>query len=223
MIKVINLNKVYYKNNKKIIALDNVNLSFEKGKVYGIKGESGSGKTTLLQLIGLLDNPTSGSIIIDNKIINSDSTNNNLSKIRGEKIGFIFQKFYLNNDLSILENVMLPMFVNNSLSKSEIRDKAFKLLKAIGLEERIDHFPSELSGGEQQRVAIARALSNNPNIILADEPTGNLDEKNEKMILSILKELSEKGCCVIIATHSNEIKKYADEIINLNLGKVNKK
>ena len=135
-------------------------------------------------------------------------------------IGFVFQDFYLDEHLKAYENVMLPMLINKEIKKEERKEKACKLLIDLGLRDRINHFPKEMSGGEQQRVAIARSLANDPKIILADEPTGNLDEENEKLVFETLKDLSKKGKCVIVVTHSEEIKKYADKILTINKGKL---
>lgn len=182
-------------------------------------GHSGSGKSTLIRIIGLMDNYDSGIYTlnkIDVKKLNDIEKSNN----RMKEIGFIFQDFYLDKNMSALDNVILPMLINKNIKKDERKQKATNLLKKVGLSERANHFPKELSGGEQQRVCIARALANDPNIILADEPTGNLDEKNEQIIFEQLKELSKEGKCIIVVSHSNEVKKYADEIINLKSGEI---
>lgn len=210
-----NLSKLYKKKKSNLEILNNINFKFETGKFYAIMGESGAGKSTLIQILGLLCNYNSGELYINNK--NTETMNSKeKALIRNQKIGFIFQSFYLNPLLKAFENVMLPLGVNCKLSQIEKKNKAIGVLKEIGLEERINHFPFELSGGEQQRVAIARALINNPSIILADEPTGSLDPKNSKIIFDILKDLSKQGKCIIVVSHSDDIKKYADEVLYIN-------
>lgn len=220
-IELKNASKNYKKDNTVIKAMDKITFKFESGKMYGIIGPSGSGKTTLLQCIGLIDKLTSGDLIIDNSIINK-CNDDEVTDIRKYKIGFVFQMFYLMSNLSALENVMLPLFLNNKLSMKEKRKKAKKVLEMVGLEERLDHYPSELSGGECQRVAIARALVNNPKILLVDEATANLDEHNALLILNILKDLAKKGKCVIAVSHSNDIYKFADTVLIMKKGILNK-
>lgn len=211
---MINLNNVSKKYGKKKndCALKNFNYVFEDGKMYAIMGPSGSGKSTLLHLIGQLDNPSNGKIKYDIENCNKKHFKTN--------IGFIFQSFYLNKDLNVYENLLVPSLITKGKSTKEIDEKIYQLLNKLDISDKIKYFPSELSGGEQQRVAIARALINNPKIILADEPTGNLDIENEKMIFSILKELSMHGCCVIVATHSENIMNYTNNIIRLDKGKI---
>lgn len=217
ILKINNCSKTYKTKTKNIEVLKNINAKFNKNKFYLIIGHSGSGKTTLINILGLLDKFDSGKYTLyGNDILNLNDTQ--ISDLRMNKIGFIFQNFCLNPNLTALENVMVPMLINKKIIPKNRKDKAMELLKSVKLEKRITHFPKELSGGEQQRVAIARALANDPNIILADEPTGNLDEENEKIILSMLKELSQKGKCVIVVSHSLEAKKYADKIYKLNNG-----
>lgn len=217
ILKINNCSKTYKTKTKNIEVLKNINAKFNKNKFYLIIGHSGSGKTTLINILGLLDKFDGGKYTLyGNDILNLNDTQ--ISDLRMNKIGFIFQNFCLNPNLTALENVMVPMLINKKIIPKNRKDKAMELLKSVKLEKRITHFPKELSGGEQQRVAIARALANDPNIILADEPTGNLDEENEKIILSMLKELSQKGKCVIVVSHSLEAKKYADKIYKLNNG-----
>ncbi|MDD4407328.1 MAG: ABC transporter ATP-binding protein [Bacilli bacterium] len=213
------LEKIYYTSTEKVIALTKFSYKFEKGKFYAIMGHSGSGKSTLIKILGLMDNLTSGKYLINEKYVNS-LNDDQLSAIRMNNIGFVFQDYYLDKNLCAAENVILPMLINPSINKSERKIRACELLKTLGLNDRLMYFPKELSGGEQQRVCIARALANNPDYILADEPTGNLDEDNEIKILKILKKLSENGKCVIVVSHSNEIIKYADEVLNLKDGKL---
>lgn len=214
-----NVCKVYKTKNDEVKALDNVSYEFKPGKMYAIMGHSGSGKSTLISIIGLIETYTSGKITIDQKDI-SELKDDELSNLRMKHIGFVFQDFYLDEHLKAYENVMLPMLINKEIKKEERKEKACKLLIDLGLRDRINHFPKEMSGGEQQRVAIARSLANDPKIILADEPTGNLDEENEKLVFETLKDLSKKGKCVIVVTHSEEIKKYADKILTINKGKL---
>lgn len=213
MVELKNINMTFKKNKKEIEVLKNINYKFESGKTYVIIGPSGSGKSTLTKIIGLLLKPTSGDVLIDNEYVNYAKKNSDeRSLIRNKKIGFIFQSFYLNPYMKAIENVLLPCYLS---SEKEKEKRAYELLKKMNLEGREEHFPKELSGGESQRVAVARALINNPNIILADEPTGSLDSENEINILNILKDLSKEGKCVIIVTHSKVVEKYADVILKI--------
>ena len=222
ILKCDNLSKSYTKKNKQLNILNNISFAFETGKFYAIMGESGSGKSTLIQILGLLCNFDSGNLYIDNN--NTEKLKDKeKALIRNKKIGFVFQSFYLNPLLKAFENVMLPLGVNCKLSDKEKKNKALDVLKQVGLDERTNHFPFELSGGEQQRVAIARALVNDPCIILADEPTGSLDPKNSKIIFDILKDLAKQGKCIIVVSHSDDIKKYADEILYINNHSLTKK
>lgn len=214
-----NVCKVYKTKNDEVKALDNVSYEFKPGKLYAIMGHSGSGKSTLISILGLIETLTSGRITINNKDI-SKLKDDELANLRMKYIGFVFQDFYLDEHLKAYENVLLPMLINKEIKKADRKEKALKLLTDLGLNERINHYPKELSGGEQQRVAIARSLANDPEIILADEPTGNLDEENEKLVFETLKSLAKKGKCVIVVTHSEEIKKYADEILKITKGKL---
>ena len=214
-----NVCKVYKKKNDEFKALDNVTYEFKSGKLYAIMGHSGSGKSTLISILGLIETLTSGRITINNKDI-SKLKDDELANLRMKYIGFVFQDFYLDEHLKAYENVLLPMLINKEIKKADRKEKALKLLTDLGLNERINHYPKELSGGEQQRVAIARSLANDPEIILADEPTGNLDEENEKLVFETLNDLAKKGKCVIVVTHSEEIKKYADEILKITKGKL---
>ena len=212
--KVENITKIYRTKTSEIKALDNISYEFIPGKMYAIMGHSGSGKSTLISILGLIDTYTSGKISIENKDV-SKLKENELADLRMKHIGFVFQDFYLDEHLKAYENIILPMLINKEIKKENRKEKALKLLKELGLEERINHYP-----GECQRVAIARSLANDPQIILADEPTGNLDEENEKLVFSILKDLSKQGKCVIVVTHSEEIKNYADEILTISKGKL---
>lgn len=209
--------KQYKIKNKKITVLKDVSYVFEYGVFYAIMGVSGSGKSTLIQILGCLDTLTSGSLIINSK--NTEFMKEKEKNIlRNKKIGFVFQSFYLNNNLTTLENVLLPSYINKEITYDNAKERAINLLTKFGLSDRITHYPNELSGGEQQRVAIARALINNPDIILADEPTGSLDEENEKYIFNVLKELSKEGKCVIVVSHNPVIKEYSDKVLSIKKG-----
>ena len=211
--------KEFSLKNEKIIAMDNVNLEIDTGKLYVIMGHSGSGKSTLIQILGLLDNLTHGQLYINGQDL-SNISEDEKADIRQKEIGFVFQSFYLNPKLTAIENVMLPMYINKDIESSNRRRKALKLLTNFGLENRINHYPKELSGGEQQRVAIARALANDPSFILADEPTGNLDVNNEEIVYNTLRELANSGKAVLVVSHNESIKKYADKVLYMNLGKL---
>ena len=218
-LKLENICKVYNSKTEKVIALNQINYQFEVGKFYAIMGHSGSGKSTLISILGLIDRPSSGKYYLNGEnVFKLDDYK--LSKLRNKEIGFIFQNFYLDEHLKAYENVMIPMIINENIPKDERKNRAITLLKKLNLEKRINHFPKEMSGGEQQRVAIARALANEPNIILADEPTGNLDKKNELMVFEELKNLSLAGKLVIVVSHSDEIKNYADIILELKDGEL---
>lgn len=218
-IKINNLQKTYHTKNKEINVLKNLNATFYSGQLYAIMGHSGNGKSTLIHILGLIDQFDNGEYKIFNREI-KDLNDKELSNIRLKNIGFIFQDFNLMPTLKAFENVMVPMLINKEIDIKQRKNRAIELLNHVGLKERFNHFPKELSGGEQQRVAIARSLANNPNIILADEPTGNLDEKNETIIFELLKKLSENGKCVIVVSHSNKIREYADKTYLLNNGKL---
>lgn len=197
---------------QQVKALNLVTYKFEVGKFYAIMGESGSGKSTLINILGLMDKATKGSVFLDGVDIRKCS-DDELCKLRNEKIGFVFQNFYLNNKLTALENVLLPMYINGNVDLNKAKD----LLKTFNVLDRESHYPYELSGGEQQRVSLARALVNNPKYILADEPTGNLDSKNEDEVFNYLKDIS-KDKCVIVVSHNEKIKNYADKVIYLEKG-----
>lgn len=220
VLEIKDLIKDYYHKEKKIEVLKSLSYNFEKGKFYGIMGHSGSGKTTLFNIIGTIDKEYNGNILVNSKNI-SNLNDEDMASLRNLEIGFVFQDFFLDEGLTALENVMVPMIINENIPKEEREVIAKKLLKEVGMEDREKHFPKELSGGEKQRVAIARALSNNPNILLCDEPTGNLDEETENKIFILLKNLSKSGKCVIVVSHSNEVKSYADVMLYLKDGKLN--
>ena len=216
-IKITNLSKKYEKN-KAIKVLKDLSFNFVSGKSYSIMGPSGSGKSTLLNMLSLIDSPTTGSIVINNKKIN---TNNNVENdiIRASKIGIIYQDKNLLSDFTALENVYLPNLLI-SKEKEKSKELAKKLIKKVGMITRLNYFPSELSGGENQRIAIARALINDPEIILADEPTGNLDSNNAKLIFKILFNLKNKNRIIIFATHNRYFANMADCKITMNNGNI---
>ena len=216
-IKIKNLTKKYEKN-KSIKVLNNITFNFEPGKTYSIMGPSGSGKSTLLNLLSLIDNPTAGAIeISENKINSNNKVKNDF--IRAKKIGIIYQDKNLLSDFTALENVYLPNLLVSKDRKKSI-ELAKKLIKNVGMSSRINHFPNELSGGENQRIAIARALINNPDIILADEPTGSLDSDNAKLIFKILFNLKNKNRVIIFATHNRYFANMADCKIMMNDGNI---
>ncbi len=217
-ISVDKLCRDYYLKNELIHAINNISYTFEYGKFYAIMGHSGSGKSTLIQCMGLLDKVDSGKIYIDGENVSSLKEHSK-NEIRNKKIGFIFQDYYLNNTMKAYENVMLPMLINDKYNKTDMKKRAKELLKLVGLEDRVNHYPKELSGGEQQRVAIARALANSPSIILADEPTGNLDEFTEKYVLEKLRKLADEGNCVIVVSHNPVIVEYADYVLKMKSGR----
>ncbi len=216
-IKIKNLTKKYEKN-KSIKVLNDISFNFETGKTYSIMGPSGSGKSTLLNLISLIDTPTTGSIeISSNRIKSNNKIENDL--IRAKQIGIIYQDKNLLSDFTALENVYLPNLLVSKEKQKSI-ELAKKLIKNVGMSSRINHFPNELSGGENQRIAIARALINNPDIILADEPTGNLDTYNAKLVFEILFNLKNKNRIIIFATHNRYFANMADCKIMMNDGNV---
>lgn len=219
IITIEDITKTYKTKKRDVEVLKNIDLTFNLGKFYAIMGPSGSGKSTLFNILGLVDTPSSGTYKI-NGIDTTKLTDKSSSIIRMNNIGFVFQDFNLDPYLNALENVMMPLYLNKKIKKED-REKISKdILTKLNLENRLEHFPNELSGGEAQRVAIARALVNNPNIILADEPTGNLDEELETEIFKILKSLTKENKCVIVVSHSSKIKEYADVVYTLKDGKI---
>lgn len=218
MIEIKNVSKIYNMGKEKVIALDNVNLTIKEGEFAAIVGPSGSGKSTLMHLVGGLDTPSSGSIFIDGKDI-SKLKDRDMSKYRNKSVGFVFQSFNLENTQTALENVMMPL-IFSGIDKRKRKVKAEKALEMVGLKDKIKNKPTELSGGQRQRVSIARALVNEPRIIFADEPTGNLDSKNGQLIMNLLSDLNERGYTVIMVTHNMEEAKRARRIINIKDGKV---
>ncbi len=218
VLRVRNLSKTYMQGKIPVHALNDVSFDVEKGEFMSIVGPSGSGKSTLLSMIGLLDKPTSGSVFIDDKEI-TKAKESEVPKLRREKIGFVFQHFNLIPTLTAFENVDIAMRFARK-PKNERKKMAVELLTQMGLADRMKHKPSELSGGEQQRTAIARALSNHPAIILADEPTGEVDTKTRDMIVNLLKKLSEEGHTILVVTHDTAVAQQTGRIITMRDGKI---
>ena len=219
LIKLENVWKIYQLGKVEFTVLKEINLEINRGSFVSIIGPSGSGKSTLLNIIGCLDIPTKGKVFLDGQDVQKLSEDE-LAKIRGKKIGFVFQQFNLLPNLTAIENVVLPM-VFQKIPEEKRFGRAKKLLEMVGLGERIFHKPAELSGGEQQRVAIARALANNPEMLITDEPTGNLDSKSGEMIMEILKELYQKGeRTIIVVTHDLQIASFSKEIVHIKDGQI---
>ena len=218
IITVDKINKTYKNGSLELQVLKNISFKVDKGEFLAIMGSSGSGKSTMMNILGCLDNQYEGKYILDGIDI-SKSTENELSEIRNKKIGFIFQSFNLLRRLTALENVELPL-IYSSVPKEERHKRANELLEMVGLKERTHHRPNELSGGQRQRVAIARALVNNPSIILADEPTGNLDSKSEEEIIEILQKLNKMGKTIVIVTHEPNIGEIAQRKIVFKDGEI---
>ena len=218
LIKVQDMCKVYNPGENEVRALDHVNLEINKGEFIAIIGHSGSGKSTLMNMLGCLDVPTSGSYYLNGRDV-SAMKDNQLSEIRNQEIGFIFQGFNLIANLNAMENVELPL-IYRGIGKGERHRLAKEALTKVGLSKRMEHKPSEMSGGQQQRVAIARAIAAEPPVILADEPTGNLDSASTKEIMEILKSLHEAGRSVILITHDNDIADQAKRVVRILDGKI---
>ena len=218
MVKLTDVVKLYHMGTVTVPALKGVSLTVEEGTFAAIMGPSGCGKSTLLNILGCLDRPTSGSVEIDGVEV-AKLSKTELASIRSRKIGFIFQTFHLLHQASALANVMLP-FLYSSFPKNQRKARALELLSAVGLEDRAHHKPFELSGGQQQRVAIARALSNRPKLILADEPTGNLDSRSGLEIMALLERLNREGMTVLMVTHDPHLAAHAERIIHLKDGSV---
>jgi putative ABC transport system ATP-binding protein len=219
VVKASKLKKEYFSVSQRIIALKGIDIEIKKSEFIAIMGPSGAGKTTFLNLVGCLDKPTSGKLDILG-CIPAESNEEKLSRIRVKKIGFVFEDFFLISSLNSLENVQLPLiFARNYKSNNRARD----LLKKVGLSHRLTHFPNELSGGELQRVAVARALANNPEVLLADEPTGNLDSRNAQELFNLFRDLNrENGLTIVVATHNIRLGYSADRVIHLKDGKIEK-
>ncbi len=221
VVQIDKLSRAYYKPDGSVMvkALNNVSLSFYPGEMIAIMGGSGSGKSTLLNIIGCLDQSSTGTYLLNNVDV-SKLSEKNLSKLRGEQIGFIFQSFNLISELNIVENVEVPL-IYQRISPSHRRKKSLEMLKLVELEGRLDHLPKELSGGQQQRVAIARALVTNPSLILADEPTGNLDSNTSKKIMELFMKLHEdKKRTIVFVTHDDRLANTCDRIVRLNDGQL---
>ncbi len=219
LIQLKQVSKHYHLGNYLVKALDHVNLSLYQGEFISIVAPSGSGKSTLLQIMGLLDKPTSGKLYFLGKEI-SHYSEEELASLRNRYIGFIFQRFNLLPKTSALDNVLLPATYNPSISLDEARKKAISLLKSLGLAKRIYNHPNQLSGGQQQRVAIARALINNPKVIFADEPTGNLDSKSGQEVMRILQDLHQQGHTIVLVTHELSLTKVTQRVIHLLDGRI---
>ena len=217
VIRIDQLNKIYHMGEMDLHVLKDVSVSVARGEMVAIMGASGSGKTTLMNIIGCMDRPTDGSYVLDGEEI-SKVKPDRLAYIRNKKFGFVFQSFNLLARTTALENVELPLLYWNRIPSKEREKRALDSLTRVGLAERITHHPSQLSGGQQQRVAIARALVNQPQILLADEPTGNLDSKSEKEVMGIFHELHKSGLTVILVTHNQEIADHAQRTIRIRDG-----
>ena len=221
IIKLLKISKKYEQNNKNIIVLKNINLKINKGELVSLTGPSGSGKSTLLHIIALLDKPTSGEVFFKNKNF-SKSNDEEKDLVRKKGISIIYQQNNLLGEFTALENVLIPLLNNGYLWNESVK-KALKVLFLVGLSKRVNHFPSELSGGEQQRVAVARALITAPDLILADEPTGSLDRKTSEEIFSLFSKLKSKNRAIIYATHNRELSNRADYKLNILDGNINRK
>lgn len=219
-IELKEISKIY---NNSVVAVDNVSLTVNQGEFIAVMGQSGSGKSTLLQIAGLLDTCTSGQVIINGNDV-STLDKNAIADVRMKNLGFVFQAFHLNAHLKLYENVMVPMLINDKFtSMNDMKEQAMQLIDSVGLTNRKEHYPFELSGGEQQRVAIARALANDPDFILADEPTGNLDSKNELMVFEELKKLCYLGKGVLVVSHNDAVIDFADKIYTMKDGVLGEK
>lgn len=218
LIEVRDVYKIYNPGENQVNALDGVSITIDEGEFVAIIGQSGSGKSTLMNMLGLLDTPTHGEYYINGKLVD-DLTDDQMSVIRNEQIGFIFQGFNLISSLTALENVELPL-VYRGMKKEERREISKDALERVGLGSRMNHLPAEMSGGQQQRVAVARAIAARPPVILADEPTGNLDTRSTKEVMAILHELKDEGRTVIVITHDNEIAEEAERVIRIRDGRV---
>ena len=214
MITLENINKTFYTDEIETHALEDINLTIKAGEFAAIMGPSGCGKSTMLNIMGLLDTPTSGSVIIDS--VRADRmSDKDMARMRNQKLGFIFQSFHLIPSLNVLDNVLLPMLYRRGSSSSENKKRALEIIEQVGLTHRLNHFPAQLSGGQCQRVAIARALIGEPKVILADEPTGNLDSKMGVEIMDILTGLNREGVTIVMVTHDEGLAKETGRIIRL--------
>jgi len=218
MLRVENIEKLFSNGDETVQALAGVSLSVEQNEFVAFMGSSGSGKSTLMNILGCLDSPTSGQYFLGEKNV-ADMSDQALSQVRNQHIGFIFQTFHLLPKLDAIGNVKLPLRYSN-ISEDEANERAVALLKRVGLEHRMHHKPFEMSGGQRQRVAIARALINEPSVVLADEPTGNLDSKTSEEIMSLLTELHQQGQTIVMVTHEDDIAQYAQRVVTMKDGKV---
>jgi len=221
MFQLDNLTKIYKMGRTEVVALQNINLDIGRGEMVSVIGPSGSGKSTLMNILGCLDTLTSGKYFLEGIDVGS-LNDDQLAEIRNGKIGFVFQSFNLLPKITALDNVEMPLIYSHNSHRRENREKALHNLEAVGIAHRAHHKPSEMSGGEQQRVAIARALINNPSVILADEPTGNLDSKTSKEIVLIFQQLQQKGITIVLVTHEVAIAAYAQRTINMRDGQIEK-
>ena len=219
VIKVRELRKTYTMGSNKVHALAGVDLDVHRGELIAIMGASGSGKSTMMNIIGCLDYPTGGSYTLDGTRVET-LNKNQLADIRNQKIGFVFQGFNLLPRTTALENVELPLLYDRTPGKKKTKELAREALELVGLGERIDHVPSELSGGQQQRVAIARALVTNPAIVLADEPTGNLDSRTSVEVMDLFQQLNDKGITILLVTHEHDVAEYAKRVVELRDGQI---
>jgi putative ABC transport system ATP-binding protein len=219
LIKIEHLAKVYTMGDVEVHALRGVDLTIQAGEFIAIMGASGSGKTTLMNLIGCLDKPTSGTYNLDGTGVHTIN-DEELAKLRNEKIGYVFQSFYLLSRTTAYENVELPLLYRTRLSHHDRHELTMKALKSVNMEDRSQHYPNQLSGGQQQRVAIARAIVNEPVLLLADEPTGNLDSRTSVEVMAVFQELHQRGITIILVTHEPDISQYAQRIITFRDGKI---
>jgi putative ABC transport system ATP-binding protein len=218
VIELIDIKKTYYTEGKETPVLFGIDFKIEEGEYVGIMAPSGTGKSTLLNVLGTLDKPTGGKYLFRNRDL-TELSDDELSKLRNKSFGFVFQLFNLLNRISVLDNVLLPLLYTENYPK-DAKERALKLLSMVGLSERVHFKPNALSGGQQQRVAIARALINDPDLLLADEPTGNLDSKSSMEILEIFDEIHKRGRTVIVVTHERDVAERAERIITLKDGRV---
>ncbi len=219
LVSLEKITKIYNAGSVQVPALSDITVTIEKGEMVAIMGPSGSGKSTLMNVLGLLDRPTAGSYVLDGELISLSMSDKRLARIRSKKVGFVFQSFHLLSHLSALDNVTMPT-IYSGVSRKEAKKRAEELLTTVGLKDRMHHRPNQLSGGEKQRVAIARSLINDPDVILADEPTGNLDTQTGTEVLRILKDLNKKGKTLIIITHDQFIADSCERIIHILDGRI---
>ena len=219
IIEAQNLKKIYQSDGISTQALSGISFKVERGEFLAIMGPSGSGKSTLMHIMGFLDSPTSGTYLFEGKNI-KELGEEELARIRNKRMGFVFQAYNLLPRTTVFDNISLPLIYGSDFKKEEGKRKVREAIQSVGLSQRIDFYPNQLSGGEQQRVAIARALVNNPSVIFADEPTGNLDSKSGHTIISILQELNEKGHTIVLVTHERYTAEHAQRIIHLKDGKI---